>query len=138
MIIIDIDDFKNINDTYGHIQGDKVIKVVANTLRSLLNNDYVLARIGGEEFALAYVYQGFEYSYQLSQNICRSVREAKVNDACTSPVTVSVGCAIYEAATEFETLYEADKLMYAAKKQGKNRAVVELLSSREKRMSVID
>ncbi len=90
VIIIDIDDFKNINDTYGHIQGDKVIKVVANTLRSLLKNDYVLARIGGEEFALAYVYHGFEYSYQLSQNICRSVREVNVNDICTLPVTVSV------------------------------------------------
>ncbi|SBO08501.1 putative diguanylate cyclase AdrA [Vibrio mediterranei] len=138
IIVIDIDDFKTINDTFGHVQGDKVIKSVASSIRSLLRSNCVIARIGGEEFALVYVYQGFEYSYQLSQNICRSIRELEVKDIGSQSVTVSVGCAVYEDASECETLYEADRLMYVAKKQGKNRAVVELISSQAKRMSTID
>jgi PleD family two-component response regulator len=68
-------------------------------------------------------------SKQLAENICRAAREIVLEEIDYQMVTVSVGCVIYQNASDFKTLYEADKLMYAAKKQGKNQAVIEYLPS---------
>lgn len=130
VMIVDIDDFKLINDTYGHIKGDIVIKSVAEKLKGLTTSNQTIARIGGEEFAVAYVDMATGASEELAENICRAVREIALEEVDYLDVTVSVGCVIYQKAGDFETLYEADKLMYAAKKQGKNQAVVEYLPSR--------
>ncbi|GMQ48950.1 sensor domain-containing diguanylate cyclase [Vibrio sp. 10N] len=130
VMIVDIDNFKAINDTYGHVKGDLVIKSVAEKLSSLTGQSQTIARIGGEEFALAFVDQITCASEQLAKNICDAVREIELAEIDYQRVTVSVGCVIYQSAGDFETLYEADKLMYAAKKQGKNQAVIDYLPSK--------
>jgi diguanylate cyclase (GGDEF)-like protein len=129
VMIIDIDNFKLINDTYGHIKGDLAIKNVAEKLSALTSSTQTIARIGGEEFAIAFVDMEIGASEQLAENICRAAREIALEEIDYQMVTVSVGCVIYQNASDFETLYEADKLMYAAKKQGKNQAVIEYLPS---------
>lgn len=129
VMIVDIDNFKSINDTYGHIKGDLVIKSVAEKLNGLTTSTQTVARIGGEEFAVAFVDMAKGASEQLAENICRAAREVALEEIDYHMVTVSVGCVIYQNASDFETLYEADKLMYAAKKQGKNQAVIEYLPS---------
>lgn len=127
VMIIDIDNFKIVNDTYGHIKGDVVIKHVSEKIKALTNSSHIVARIGGEEFALAFIDQPVCFSDELAHRICESVRDIDLDEIDGLPVTVSLGCAIYHCASDFETLYEADKLMYAAKKQGKNQAVVEYI-----------
>jgi diguanylate cyclase (GGDEF)-like protein len=128
-MIIDIDDFKSINDTHGHIRGDLVIKSVAEKLHALTTSTQTIARIGGEEFAVAFVNTTASTSEQLANDICRAAREIALKEIDYKAVTLSVGCVIYQSASDFDTLYEADKLMYEAKKQGKDQAVVEYLIS---------
>lgn len=131
VMIIDIDDFKQINDTYGHIRGDLVIKSVSEKLNQLCDESHTVARIGGEEFALATTGLTYQSSAKLADDICHSVRQIALEEFNYHHITVSVGCVVYERASDFETLYEADRLMYMAKRRGKNQVATEYLGAQE-------
>jgi len=129
IIVSDLDRFKRINDTYGHLQGDKVIQFVASILQQAVRLDDVAARIGGEEFALLLT----NTTAQDAQNIAERIRLTLAgHDAATSqqqlpePITISLG--VYTATSPLlsaETCVErADKAMYQAKETGRNRVVV--------------
>lgn len=129
VIVSDLDRFKRINDTYGHLQGDKVIQFVASVLQQAVRVDDVAARIGGEEFALLLT----NTTAQDAQNIAERIRLTIAgHDAATSqqqlpePITISLG--VYTATSpslSAETCVErADKAMYQAKETGRNRVVV--------------
>ncbi|MCL9773654.1 sensor domain-containing diguanylate cyclase [Vibrio methylphosphonaticus] len=123
VVIIDIDDFKLVNDKYGHISGDVAIRAVANAIKPMISDDQIFGRIGGEEFAICCCDRSFEQSTKQAQRLCELVREIKLPDIGFTPLTISVGCAVYQQAKDYKTLADADKLMYQAKENGKNQVV---------------
>jgi diguanylate cyclase (GGDEF)-like protein len=126
LIMLDIDDFKDFNDTYGHPRGDSVLKIVSDVIRRNLREIDVAARYGGEEFVIVLPETDAEGAAAVGERIRREVEESEfIGAEGVPPVTktVSVGVATYPAhATGTLRLIEAaDRAMYAAKREGKNR-----------------
>ncbi|MBD2870355.1 sensor domain-containing diguanylate cyclase [Paenibacillus arenilitoris] len=128
VILMDIDHFKSVNDTYGHAAGDQLLVHVVNVCRSQLEEGALFARYGGEEFVLAL--SGYTASEgEALANRMRAGLEAQplAKEEGVIPVTISLGVAEAEKGTE-ETLYQllnrADKALYAAKHEGRNRVRV--------------
>lgn len=125
--LIDIDNFKVINDRYGHIAGDEIIKGVARTIRDAVRSMDVVARYGGEEFAVILPHTNKKDSFVIAERIRKSVEE---HDPAGSDLdkwpTISLGVAEYpdDAHNIEDLINKADKAMYAAKKTGKNKVVV--------------
>ncbi|HBP22371.1 MAG TPA: hypothetical protein DEA08_31895 [Planctomycetes bacterium] len=118
LILLDIDDFKSINDTYGHAVGDQVLRAVAGALR-LTSGDRVF-RIGGEEFAVVLVNCSSNDASKVAERLVRRVREEVEIDG--RPVTVSAGVAWAGRPGEHERVYRmADRALYHAKLSGKDR-----------------
>ncbi len=120
-IIIDIDDFKEINDKHGHQVGDKVIIGVAELLQTLCRKTDLCARIGGDEFAI-YLHELYDiHDLQLiCDRIFMGLREFSI-DGLESKLSLSIGCAITRGDKFYEELYnEADKAMYEIKNSQKN------------------
>lgn len=124
LAIIDLDDFKAINDSYGHPCGDQVLQEMASILLQEIRKIDTSARIGGEEFALLLPGTGLARAQKLLARLMESVRQAKIY--CEKEVvffTCSIGVASYrgKAVPDADKLVtEADKALYAAKKAGKN------------------
>jgi len=121
LLIIDIDDFKRVNDSRGHPAGDRLIQEVAEVLRRRTRRSDNLARLGGDEFAVILPRCSREEAQIAAEAIAREVREYRSEGG--DPVTVSVGVAVFgddprtSAATVFS---EADTAMYAAKDEGRD------------------
>ncbi|MDP2652711.1 MAG: sensor domain-containing diguanylate cyclase [Candidatus Omnitrophota bacterium] len=126
LLIIDIDNFKQLNDTYGHQNGDMVLKEMAQILRNSSRTIDYVCRYGGEEFSVILVQttkeQGFEVAERVRKNI-ESYRFAHFLPNADMNVTVSIGLATFpeHAATKEDLIANADKAMYIAKFGGKNR-----------------
>jgi len=118
--MLDIDYFKTINDQYGHNVGDHVLRDMAKILTTNTRENDILARIGGEEFAIMTLGQGREDSAQFAEKLLAAIRVQPIQGIA---VTASLGCAISKTAS-FEQMYqEADILLYQAKSQGRDQAV---------------
>ncbi|MDP2181545.1 MAG: sensor domain-containing diguanylate cyclase [Actinomycetota bacterium] len=129
LIMLDIDDFKDFNDTFGHPRGDKVLQAVSAMIKLNLREIDVAARYGGEEFVVVLPETDAEGALLVAQRIRDSVAEYDfIGGDDIPPVrkTVSIGIATYPAhATSQARLIEAaDRAMYAAKRNGKDRVVV--------------
>lgn len=122
-IVLDIDHFKNVNDTYGHATGDEVLKAVAATCRRTLGADSLLSRFGGEEFAIvvpgADLRDGLDIAESLRTAIAAMTVQTEQGELA---VTASFGISTRSAAAgDVETLLsQADAAMYVAKNQGRN------------------
>ncbi len=122
LLILDIDDFKRVNDSKGHPAGDRLIKEIAAVLRRRTRQSDTLARLGGDEFAVILPRCSREEAQLAAEAIAREVREYRAGDG-SEPVTVSVGVAMFgddprtSAATVFS---EADTAMYTAKDEGRD------------------
>ena len=120
-ILFDVDDFKKINDTFGHYVGDRVLIQVANAIKSEMDDHQIAARWGGEEFAV----------YLPGADIVESTEKAeqirkKVNEQTNPKVTLSCGVSIwtkYEEDSIEQLFIRADKALYEAKTTGKNKVV---------------
>ena len=129
MLMIDVDDFKAYNDTYGHLAGDEVLKAVARVVRNCAQRPAdVAARYGGEEFALVLPSTPTGGAIRVAEAICRQVRELAIANRGTPQVcvTVSVGAATAmpcRGDSHAPVLEAADDALYQAKRAGKNRAV---------------
>ena len=126
VLFIDIDNFKAFNDTYGHIIGDKVLHIVANTLRHNLRDTDTAGRWGGEEFlAIAFDVDKQELktmAEKLRMLVKQTIIPAKGN---IPSITISVGATLVQANDTLESLiHRADKLMYQSKAGGKNRVTI--------------
>ncbi|MDF1608444.1 GGDEF domain-containing protein [Hoeflea sp. YIM 152468] len=123
MVILDLDHFKTVNDTHGHDIGDEVLRRVAECLRMFIRYHDVVARLGGEEFAILSPNISESQLFNLSDRIRQAVSEIAVrNGNVTLKVTVSAGLAIWDGEESGEDLYRrADKQLYQAKRQGRNR-----------------
>ncbi|MFC7531110.1 diguanylate cyclase [Actinoplanes sp. GCM10030250] len=124
MLLLDIDHFKNINDTHGHNGGDRVLVEVTHRLRELVRPGDVVARYGGEEFAVLLPNTGPAAAREIAERVRRGVSSAPiaVADSRTARVTVSVGIAgMPGTATTDELVLAADRALYAAKNAGRNQ-----------------
>lgn len=122
--VLDIDDFKKVNDTYGHVQGDMVILELARIMREECGEIYTAARFGGEEFAILFE-NGTIHEYIRTVETIRTRLEQMKFDFRREPVTLSAGIAVWKrgwGATEF--FDRADEALYISKRQGKNRTTV--------------
>ena len=124
-MIMDLDFFKKVNDTYGHLAGDEVLKNAANVMKNTLRSYDLLCRYGGEEFVVLVA----ESTKEASMNLAERIREAIVATPCIYnvlkiPVTMSIGVAESFPDCTIESLIDrADKALYMAKEQGRNRVV---------------
>ncbi|GAB1409236.1 hypothetical protein MASR1M90_03900 [Desulfovibrionales bacterium] len=125
LALLDLDDFKQVNDTYGHPCGDKVLQKIASLLRAETRKIDITARYGGEEFAILLPGTGLMRAQKLLERIVLQTRTASVQcGASAVSITCSIGLASYrgKAAPDRATLIrEADKALYRAKQAGKNR-----------------
>ena len=124
--MIDIDDFKTYNDTYGHIMGDEVLKGVARAIRDAVRSMDVVARYGGEEFAVILPHTNKKDSYVIAERIRKGVEELRLPGTFGKTPTISLGVAEFptDASHIDELIHRADSAMYGAKRMGKNRVVV--------------
>jgi diguanylate cyclase (GGDEF)-like protein len=126
-LIIDIDDFKKINDGFGHDVGDRVLRLVAQTVRRSLRKIDLLFRYGGEEFIVLLPGTGADSARRTAERIRGIVARAEhpIEDGRKVKVTISVGGCIYptQAQNESQLFRMADRALYAAKEEGKNRVV---------------
>lgn len=119
LILFDIDHFKQINDSYGHAEGDRVLVKTVEAVRSEIRSSDFLARLGGEEFVVILSHCPVEAAITAAEKIRRAVAQAKVYES--SPVTISVGVASLQKEERADSLIaRADQAMYRAKEAGRN------------------
>ncbi|MCB1746198.1 MAG: GGDEF domain-containing protein [Gammaproteobacteria bacterium] len=134
LVMADIDKFKSINDTYGHLFGDKIIKVVAKAFANLTKGKDLAARFGGEEFVVLLPDTSLEDARALAENIRASIERGRVYNPKTGEeirrVTISLGVTELVAGEAIEaTVERADEALYRAKTNGRNRVEVGVPSS---------
>ncbi|WP_223530025.1 GGDEF domain-containing protein [Pseudomonas sp. GL-R-19] len=125
-LMLDIDDFKIINDTYGHQEGDNVLQRIADSGRAALRRGDLFGRIGGEEFAAVFPGCTPQMALQVAERLQQQIQRLRfTHEGQTFGITVSQGLTSLTAADEnVENLFSrADAAMYQAKREGKNRIV---------------
>ncbi len=121
LVMIDIDDFKNINDTYGHDEGDDVLKALAGILKGVCDENDYACRFGGEEFALILCGKSLEKAEEIVRSAMKNFYEYRFEFTDKS-LTFSSGIAKYQADETIETFFDrADDNLYTSKKTGKNK-----------------
>lgn len=121
--IIDLDDFKNINDSYGHMFGDWVLLEIANRLKEVFETYDIIGRIGGDEFIIFAKNREKEEIEELASKVCKILADTQGN---TTPISCSVGISWFcKDGITFEELYQkADMALYEAKNSGRNQFVI--------------
>jgi diguanylate cyclase (GGDEF)-like protein len=125
IILLDIDHFKNINDSYGHHVGDLVLERFARILKEATGATGMVGRLGGEEFAIALPHSELEHACVLAENIRLAVQK-DTDPAAPCPVTVSIGMVwTVNPGVSFQALYQlADEALYDSKQAGRNRLTI--------------
>ncbi len=123
VLMLDIDHFKQVNDTYGHSVGDEVLKAVAATLKAQLRNVDMVFRYGGEEFMVLLSGTDREAAALVGERLRQAVLELQcLSQGRLIPLSISLGCAsLLSGETADSLLRRADDALYAAKRQGRNR-----------------
>ncbi|MFA6972475.1 MAG: diguanylate cyclase, partial [Gallionella sp.] len=126
MLMLDLDHFKNVNDSYGHQVGDTTLKKLVQVCQGLLREVDMIGRLGGEEFAILLPETGSERALEVAGRLCQAVAAAEVPLENTAPLhfTTSIGVAsLAEEDTRIDAmLNRADRALYRAKNAGRNRA----------------
>ena len=129
-LFLDIDHFKQFNDNYGHHIGDLVLRDVAGLIKRQMRSSDVMARFGGEEFAVLLVHTDQQEAMEIAERIRYSIANHQATDANGQPlhITISIGCSSLSAAQKAtpqqaarHLLQQADKALYRAKETGRNR-----------------
>ncbi|OGQ04032.1 MAG: hypothetical protein A2W61_08195 [Deltaproteobacteria bacterium RIFCSPLOWO2_01_44_7] len=128
LAMIDVDHFKKINDTQGHLAGDFVLAHLAETIKKMVRGEDVFARYGGEEFVI--ILRGTEEqgAFQLAERIRKTIETQPAHfESATIPVTISIGIATLDGGEEFSSpeafIEAADQYLYKAKQAGRNRTI---------------
>ncbi len=125
LIMIDVDDFKMYNDTYGHTMGDKVLRSIANSIKSSARDHDLICRYGGEEFTIILPDTDIEEAKKISERIRLNVEHNTSLLENNLIITISLGVTELLPEDSSKSIIErADKALYIAKKQGKNRVEV--------------
>jgi diguanylate cyclase (GGDEF)-like protein len=130
-MMIDIDFFKSVNDTYGHSAGDEVLRSVANIIKQALRESDIPARYGGEEFAVLLPFTHIDEAKIVGERLRKSIEDASItiNQGLENEklikVTISMGLAEFNSVETGEALFDrADKALYCAKTNGRNQVRV--------------
>lgn len=126
IVLLDIDDFKKINDTCGHLAGDEYLKKIASTINANLREQDIASRFGGEEFLILLPETLIEGAARLAERVRKKIEELELTfQECDIKTTVSVGISQFDPETpDCESLIRsADVALYRAKKEGKNKVV---------------
>lgn len=130
-MMIDVDFFKKVNDTYGHVIGDCVLKNVANIIKREIREYDIASRYGGEEFSVLLPFTKIEEAFAVAQRLRHAVEKSSIDvvkengEATSVNVTISVGIYAFRDNDEVQTLYQnADKALYEAKTHGRNKVVI--------------
>jgi diguanylate cyclase len=126
LVMADIDHFKRINDGYGHLFGDRVIRAVGEALKAGVKGRDIVARYGGEEFAILLPSTGLKGAWAVAEGVRRLVAASRIrrmnNDEVVGNITLSAGVAMHRAGESIASLIErADAALYRAKGGGRNR-----------------
>jgi len=126
LAICDIDFFKQVNDTWGHLAGDKVLRLVPRQIRNALNKPDLLYRYGGEEFVIVFPNTTLEDAHQRAEAIRKEVEKAPFN-VNGEPVSITISIGLAELIDEeYEAFFSrADKQLYCAKEAGRNKVMVD-------------
>lgn len=128
LVVIDVDHFKQVNDSWGHRTGDAVLQEIANLLRNSLRTEDYLGRIGGEEFAAVMVEMEGENSIKAAQRLRTAIAESWVELAGGRRIRISISIGLTQLQgrkIDLNTLFdEADEALYCAKSAGRNRVFV--------------
>lgn len=128
-MMLDIDFFKKVNDTYGHLFGDKVIRGIAAALTARVKGQDSVARMGGEEFAVILPDTPMQGAYALAEQIRQSIANSKIRRSekqdVVEGITISIGIADCEIGGDWnDALSRSDEALYASKTQGRNRTTL--------------
>ena len=128
LLVMDIDHFKRINDTYGHAVGDIVIQKVAEAMLAIAPDQAMTARFGGEEFVMLVPNASIDRAQQLAEKVRTSIEQLRLvrrhDKLEIAPFTISVGVALRQREESIEPLFDrADKALYRAKHNGRNCVV---------------
>jgi diguanylate cyclase len=131
LLIFDIDHFKSFNDSYGHLTGDQVLRLVAMSLKPAIKSQDITARYGGEEFAVVLPNTALRQALMVADQIRRGVMAKELKKKSTGEilgrVTISIGVSMLKPGDDTDALIErADVCLYAAKRNGRNRVICEL------------
>lgn len=128
LLIIDLDYFKNINDTFGHPAGDAVLKELGKLLKIICRSQYIISRVGGEEFAVLIREKSKEEVRDIAETIRTTIKNHKfiLPDNKKVHITASIGAAVYpDTLSNIQDLKEvADAKLYEAKRSGRNRVCI--------------
>ncbi len=126
VMVVDIDHFKKINDTYGHLVGDLALKTVAKCMADNLRPHDLLARYGGEEFAVLLTEADLDAARIVAERLRTKIADSEIRaDDISFRVTLSIGITPTQQGDRLESLiHEADQALYRAKKNGRNRVEV--------------
>jgi len=130
LLLFDIDHFKSFNDSYGHLTGDQVLRLVGMSLKQSIKGQDITARYGGEEFAVVLPNTALRQALTVADHIRRAVMSKELKKKSTGEilgrVTISVGVSMLKPGDDTDSLIErADACLYAAKRAGRNRVVCE-------------
>jgi diguanylate cyclase (GGDEF)-like protein len=127
VLFIDLDNFKDINDTYGHEVGDSVLEMTAKTLTNSLRSFDTVCRWGGEEFVAIIVNVDHQHLPAVCEKLRAMIEHSSISlDSRNIGVTVSIGATIAREDDSMESIMRrVDKLMYRSKSQGRNRATID-------------
>jgi diguanylate cyclase (GGDEF)-like protein len=128
VMLIDLDGFKQVNDTYGHLEGDYLLVQVAEMLRNTLRNTELIARYGGDEFVVLMPSTNLQGGVAAATRVLQTARKTQFLDTLGEPrfhITLSIGVAAYPNSTQnpVELLEKADEALETAKRSGRNRVV---------------
>lgn len=132
LVLIDIDDFKNINDTYGHVIGDIVLKRLAEIMKQNLRQPDIIARFGGDEFIILMSHSaGIELTIKIMERIRTKIQDEKFdipdndfNVTCSFGITTFDEGSLHAIKSREEIISKADSALYHAKHQGKNKVYI--------------
>ena len=131
LLMFDIDHFKSFNDSYGHLTGDQVLRLVGMSLKQTIKGQDITARYGGEEFAVVLPSTALRQALTVADHIRRAVMAKELKKKSTGEilgrVTISVGVSLLKPGDDPDALIErADACLYAAKRNGRNRVICEV------------
>jgi diguanylate cyclase len=129
LVILDLDFFKKINDSFGHLVGDKVLRYIASIMKQQIAENHFAARYGGEEMAVIMPDTDIEKALEISENIRKAVEKNRLkrkdDGESIGKITLSAGITCFEPQDTVEMLIErADRALYQAKDNGRNQVVV--------------
>ncbi len=129
LLLIDIDNFKQVNDTHGHLVGDKVLRGLSKLLINQMRGNDMLSRYGGEEFAVILPNTPINGAFTVAENLRKSAHKLRLTNVKTgdrlTDITISTGVTCYRKGETVEALISrCDKALYRAKHQGRNKTVI--------------